>query len=91
MTEDLKAAMTALVGVVADTAVVDQECLMALILCECRVLYKNHDVCGVIEDGPLRVPFGKAHVQLKMRVEFANVKEAVDDIVSMVDLSDKKK
>lgn len=63
---------------------------MALILCECRILYKNHDVCGVIEDGPLKIAFAQAHVQLKMRIEHANVKEAVDDVVSMVDLAGKK-
>lgn len=89
MTEDLKEAMKAFTLVLADEKLTDQETLLALILCECRLLYRNHDVCGCIEDGPLRVEFSKAHVQLKMRVEHANIKEAIDDVISMVDLTPK--
>jgi hypothetical protein len=43
----------------------------------------------VIEDGPLKIPFAKTHVELKQRTQIVPVQEAIVDVVSMVDLAKK--
>lgn len=59
-------------------------------LCECRILYRDAEICGFIEDGPHRMIFAKTHVKLRQRASAQNVKEAIEDVVSMVDLTEKK-
>lgn len=41
MNEDLAEALKIILDVLADQTIDDQETLLALVLCECRILFKN--------------------------------------------------
>lgn len=89
MQSDLEQAMKALDSVLSDKDLVDQEILIAAILCECRILYQNVDVCMWVEE-TFKLFFLETHEDLKKRVQAAPVKQAIEDVLSLVDLEMKK-
>jgi len=55
---------------------------MALLLCECRILYQNKKICEfVLENEQM---FKKSLSELRARTTHAKVKECVDDVTSML-------
>ena len=46
----LEAAMKAIDEVLGNVNMVDLDTLKALLLCECRILYKNAAMCAWVED-----------------------------------------
>lgn len=72
-----------------DSASVDQETLLAVLLCECRVLYRNHEVCGWVEES-FKSFFVETHTELRKRSQIDSLKEAIDDVCSMVSIDSKK-
>lgn len=81
--------MKALDEVLSDKEINDQEVLLAAILCECRILYQNPDMCQWVEE-TFKLFFLETHQELKKRVQFTTVKEAIEDVLSLVDLEQKK-
>ena len=63
--------------------------MIAAILCECRILYQNVDVCMWVEE-TFKLFFLETHEDLKKRVQAAPVKQAIEDVLSLVDLEMKK-
>jgi hypothetical protein len=47
---------------------VDQDTLKALLLCECRILYKNSGICTWVEDH-YKAKFVETHAEVKMRTQ----------------------
>ena len=62
---------------------------MPLLLCECRALFRNPELCKFVEEG-YRESFKATHTDLKNRTEHAVVKQTIDELFSMVVLEDKK-
>lgn len=58
--------MKAIDEVLGDINTVDQEVLKALLLCECRVIYKNSTMCTWIEDH-FKLFFTETHSEVKKR------------------------
>ena len=67
----------------------DDDTLVAALLCECRILYRNNDMVTWVEEA-FKLFFVETHNQIKERSKSQKVKEAVDDVMSMVNLEDKK-
>lgn len=67
----------------------DEDCLSALIMCECRMLYKNHEMVCWVEES-FKLFFKETHQKLSERTASSKVKEAITDVLSMVNLEDKK-
>ena len=76
--------------VLANMDMVDQDTLKALLLCECRILYKNSAMCVWVEE-TFKQHFVETHNEVKKRTQHAAVKEAVNDVMQMVDTEGKKK
>jgi hypothetical protein len=56
---------------------------MALLLCECRMLYESKPLVEFVMAN-MESDFKKNHLALKGRTTHAKVKECVDDILQMV-------
>ena len=67
----------------------DAETLTALLLCECRILYQNLDMCVWVED-QFKLFFLETHQTLKAEAPEVTVSQAVDDVMSMLELEAKK-
>lgn len=67
---------------------VEEETLKTLLLSECRILYRNHDMCQWVED-QFNMFFTETHTDLKVRTQDANTKDAIDDVTSMVEFEKK--
>ena len=67
----------------ADSSLVDFEASIALLLCECRILYTNKWICERITE-KFEDIFKKNHQILELRVKNQKVKEAIDDVFMML-------
>ena len=67
----------------------DEDTLVAALLCECRILYKNNEMVTWVEE-TFKLFFVETHNQLKEKTQSSKVKQAIADVMSMVDLEDKK-
>ncbi len=67
----------------ADKKLVDPEALSGLLLCECRIVYKNKHAVEFIKN-KLEPQFRKNHQNLKTRISAQVVKEAVNDLLLMI-------
>jgi len=85
MQQGLKAINTS----INDKELTDQETLLALVLCECRILLSNAEMCKWVEE-EFRGEFQQSHQLLCKRVPHQNVREAVVDVLSMLDFEAKK-
>lgn len=83
--ESLERAMKAIDQALGE--VKDQDTLKALLLCECRILYKNSSMVQWVEE-QFKLFFFETHTDLGRRVSGV-VKEAVADVLTMVDVDDK--
>jgi hypothetical protein len=63
--------------------------LKALLLCECRILYKNVSLCSWVEEH-FKLFFTETHADVKKRTQHQAVKDAANDVLLMVDVDDKK-
>lgn len=80
MADDLQQALKAIDEVLSDRDLVDAETLLAVLLCECRILFCNVEVCGWVEDS-FKVYFQETHTELKKRVGQDNLKDACSDVM----------
>lgn len=71
----------------SNTALVDKDTLLSLLLCECRILYKNSEMVTWVEE-QFKLFFKETHAELMSRTAIPEVKEAIQDIISMVTLED---
>ena len=75
--------------VLAKPEITDKDTLVAVLLCECRLLYKNHELCVFVENefkGPFKQTMSSLEDRaLEMPVE---VKQAIRDVTNMVNLED---
>ncbi len=67
----------------ADEKLIDSEALSGLLLCECRIVYKNKHTVEFVKD-KLEPQFRKNHQNLKTRSPAQGVKEAVNDVILMI-------
>ena len=58
---------------------------ICLLLCECRILYKNQDMVTWVEE-QFKLFFRETHAELESRTAIPEVKQAIQDLHSMVDL-----
>ena len=56
---------------------------MGLLLCECRILYQNKDLCEFVEK-EYGAELKKNHESLKQRVNNPKVREGADDVLLML-------
>lgn len=63
--------------------------MVALLLCECRAVYSNSLMCTWVEED-FKLFFKDTHTELQKRTEHARVRNAIDDLFSMLALEDKK-
>jgi hypothetical protein len=83
---DLIQAIRAIDEVLGDKQNQDIDCLSAVLLVECRIMYKNHDVCSFMED-TFKQYFLETHTDLKRRhAANQSLAETCDDALSMVHL-----
>ena len=54
---------------------------LAILICECRILYTNASICEFLESPPFKANFIETHTQLKQLTQHSNVKEAIDDVM----------
>jgi len=73
----------------SDKNLTDKDTLNALLLVECRALFTNSQMCTWVEES-FKLFFKETHVELQKRSEFKEVKESIDDLMSMITLEDKK-
>ena len=69
----------------SNAGLTDKDCLLSLLLCECRILYKNQDMVTWVEE-QFKLFFKETHSDLSARTAFPEIKEAVQDLFSMVTL-----
>lgn len=82
-------ALRAIVKVLSNGELVDKDTLVALLLCECRILFKNHDMVQMVENA-FKPIFKETHEKLKERQgAVPEVLQAIQDVIKMVDLEDK--
>lgn len=63
----------------------DKDTLVALLLSECRILYKNHEMVTWVEE-QFKLFFKETHSELSSRSGHPEVKQAIEDLFSMVTL-----
>lgn len=68
---------------VTDPLFIDAEALKALLICECRIIYKNKAAWEYITK-TIGLPFREGHQALKKRSADKDVKECVNDVLLMV-------
>lgn len=71
----------------AKPEITDKDTLIAVLMCECRLLYKNHELCTFVE-GEFKGPFKETMSALEDRATVNEVKQAVRDVTNMVNLAD---
>lgn len=81
--------MKAIDEVLGNIDMVDIDALKALLMCECRILFKNSSMCAWVEDH-FKLFFTETHSEVKKRTQHQAVKDAVNDVLIMVDVDDKK-
>ena len=65
--------------------VADKDTVLSLLLCECRILYKNHEMVTWVEE-QFKLFFKETHTELDNRTAHPEIKQAVADLFSMVQL-----
>jgi len=65
--------------------VADKDTVLSLLLCECRILYKNHEMVTWVEE-QFKLFFKETHNELDNRTSHPEIKQAVADLFSMVQL-----
>jgi hypothetical protein len=75
--------MMKIIEVLGDDTLVEPTAVLALLLCECRSLYKNTKLCEFITEKNEEI-FKKNHQKLELRVKNQKVKEAIDDVFMML-------
>ena len=65
----------------------DKDTILSLLVCECRILYKNQDMVTFVEE-QFKMFFKETHDEIYNRVAFDEVKQAIEDVKSMVELRD---
>lgn len=85
----LEAAFKAIDEALQTEGLADEETLSALLLCECRILYKNHEMVTWVEEN-FKLFFVETHNTLKEKSSSNKVKQSVEDVMSMVNLEEKK-
>lgn len=75
--------MKKIIEVLDDETLVEPTAALALLLCECRILYKNKKLCEFITEKN-EDTFKKSHQRLELRVKNQKVKEAIDDVFMML-------
>jgi thioredoxin 1 len=78
-----KQALVKIGQVITDPLLKDPEALSALLLCECRILWKN-STCWEFAAKSLSPHFKSNHDQLKARIPNKEVKESVNDVLLLV-------
>lgn len=66
-----------------ENAITDKDTLLPLLLCECRILYKNHEMVTWVEE-QFKLFFKETHTELEGRTAHSEIKQAVTDLFSMV-------
>mmetsp|Transcript_31610 Transcript_31610/g.48342 ORF Transcript_31610/g.48342 Transcript_31610/m.48342 type:complete len:145 (-) Transcript_31610:32-466(-) len=61
----------------------DAEALTAVLLSECRILYKNKELVDLISEDQ-KIKWTKAHSIAKIKTKDASSKEAVEDFLSLI-------
>ena len=69
----------------SNQALTDKDTLLSLLLCECRILYKNHEMVTWVEE-QFKLFFKETHTELDGRTSFPEIKQALSDVISMVSL-----
>ena len=93
MTEMQPVIQLALVGinyqVLSKPEITDKDTLMAVLLCQCRLLYKNHELTSFVEQ-EFKGPFKATMNALEDRASAmpVEVKQAIRDLTNMVNLED---
>jgi len=59
--------------------------MLSLLLCECRILYRNQEMVTWVEE-QFKLFFKETHTDLSSRATFPEVKDAIQDLLSMVSL-----
>ena len=65
----------------------DKDTILSLLVCECRILYRNQDMVTFVEE-QFKMFFKETHDEIDNRVAFPEVKQAIEDVKSMVELHD---
>jgi hypothetical protein len=89
MQSELEQAFKSIDEALSTESLKDEDTLVALLLSECRLLYRNHEMVTWAEE-TFKLFFVETHNQVKDRVDSSKVKEAVADVMSMINLEDKK-
>lgn len=76
-------AVEKIVETISREELVDVEALMGLLLCECRLVYQNRDICQYVLE-TYDKKFKESHLKLKARISDAKVKECVNDVLKMI-------
>jgi len=64
---------------------IDKDTILALLLCECRILYKNQEMVTWVEE-QFKLFFKETHTELSARTSHLEIKQAIEDLFSMVTL-----
>lgn len=74
--------MSKISQLITDPLLTDNEALLGLLLCECRIFFMNKNTCEYAKE---KVPlFRENHQKLKTRIAALPVKEAVNDVLLML-------
>jgi hypothetical protein len=68
----------------------DEDCLNAVLLTECRLMYCNVDLCLYIEED-FQLFFTETHQKLDQVTQHQKIKNIIKDIQSMVSIEGQKK
>ena len=83
--QELEQGLKSIDEALSNQALADKDTMLALLLCECRILYRNNDTVTWVEE-QFKLFFKETHTDLSNRAAFPEVKEAVQDLLSMVTL-----
>jgi len=72
----LEQAFKAIDEALSNSALADKDTLLSLLLCECRILYKNQAMVTWVEEH-FKLFFKETHTELSSRSSLTEVKEAV--------------
>jgi len=78
----LESVITKIYETITDPLLTDNEALLGLLLCECRIFFMNKSACEFAKDSV--AGFRENHQKLKTRISAQPVKEAVNDVLLML-------
>jgi len=85
--QHLEQSLKAIDEALSNPSLTDKDCLLSLLLCECRILYKNQEMVTWVEES-FKLFFKETHNELENNTQHADVKQAKQDLFSMVDFKD---